>query len=456
MAKNIRPPTQSRARAGDASAADSAMADALQSGVLALVDIGTAKATCLIVRIDRNQMMDPFTGPRATEPGGYGAARVIGAGVNRARGVRLGAVVDLEEAERAVRAAVDQAQRDCGERVGQALVTLTAGYPRSHALTGEAEIQGGKVDAVALNRAVAACRPPSEGDGREILHAVPVNWSLDAEPRMRDPRGFAGRRLGVDLHVLTVAEGAVRNLGICLNRARLNLAGAVSTGYASGLACLAEEELEEGAAVIDIGAGSTSVALFLRRQLVFADNLRVGGEHITQDVMRGFGLTFPDAERLKVLEGSAIAEEGAGRARVDATIDLGRFSGKPPSRTDLAAAIRPRFEEILELARDRLEQAGFAFLPSRRVALTGGGAQLRGAIDVARAVFGPQVRIARPLRLGGLPPNFSGPAFSAAAGLATYAIRGPDAVWSPRDGRAVSGATPGRWGGLFRWLKETW
>lgn len=432
-----------------------ALEEAMRRGVVALIDIGTAKATCLIARIDRNRIAEGASGAAGSAGlGGFDAARVIGAGVNRARGVRLGAVVDMEEAERAVRAAVDQAQRDCGERVGHALVTLSSGYPRSHALTGESRIEGDAVDERDLSRAVASCRPPSEGDGREILHAIPVNWSLDAEPRMRDPRGFSGRRLGVDLHVLTVAEGAVRNLGLCLRRAELSLAGAVSTAYSSGLACLAEEELEDGAACIDIGAGATSVALFLRRHLVFADTLRVGGEHVTVEVMRAFGLTFPDAERLKVLEGAAALGDGAGRQRIDASLDLGRYHGQPPTRADLAAAIRPRFEETLELARDRLEQAGFAFLPSRRVVLTGGGAQLRGAVEAAKSVFGPQCRLGRPLRLGGLPPAFSGPAFSAAAGLATYAVRAPDAVWSDQSsGGNESGS---RWGGLFAWLKETW
>ncbi|MEO1330408.1 MAG: cell division protein FtsA [Pseudomonadota bacterium] len=434
------------------SAAQRAALDAaLERGVLALVDIGTAKATCLICRIDRNQI-----GEGAAGLGGFGAARIVGAGVNRARGVRLGAVVDMEEAERAVRAAVDQAQRDSGEKATHAVVTLSAGYPRSHALTGETAVEKESVSERDLSRAVAACRPPSEGDGREILHAIPVNWSLDAEPRVRDPRGFAGRRLGVDLHVLTVAEGAVRNLALVLRRADLALAGAAATGYASGLACLAEEELEDGAACIDLGAGATTIALFLRRHLVFADALRFGGEHITQDVMRAFGLAFPDAERLKVLEGAAVVGEGAGRQRIEAAFDLGRFNGQPPTRADLATAIRPRFEETLVLARDRLEQAGFAFLPSRRVVLTGGGAQLKGAVEAARAVFGSQVRIGRPLRIGGLPPQFSGPAFAAVAGLATYAVRAPDAVWSaPRDG-AKGGAAAPRWGGLFRWLKDTW
>lgn len=416
---------------------------AIKQGSFALLDIGSSKIACLIAEI----------GAGGDEP----ALKIVGAGLNRSRGVKLGSITDMDEAERAIRAAVNQAERDAGRRVFHAVATITGAYPRSQAFSAEVAIDKGRIAPADLAKAVGACRPPPEkggyGEGRHVLHATPVNWSVDAEQGVRDPVGFSGRRLGVDLHVLTIAENALDNLAHCIAKADLEIAGAVSTPYASGMSCLLEEELEDGAACIDMGGGATSLSMFLKRKMIFADVVRMGGDHVTLDIVRGLGLGQADAERLKTLEGSAIAIEGAARD----PLDLGGWSfdaGGRPTRSDLSAVIRPRVEETLELARDRLEQAGFAYLPTRRIVLTGGAAQLPGVIETAQRLFGRQARLGRPLRLDGLPATYAGPAFSACAGLAAYAIATEKEAW---DFAAKKAATPsGTIAGVWRWLRETW
>lgn len=422
------------------------LAAARREGALALIDVGSSKISVLIVEIDLGES-------------GYASLRVIGAGQQRSRGVRLGAISDMEEAERAIRAAVNQAERAAGRTVFHAVTTLTGAYPRSHALAAEVAAAGGMIGGADLSRALAACRLSSEqvglGEGREVLHAAPVNWSVDSEQGVADPRGLSGRRLGVDLHVLTVADSAMANIAHCLHRVDLELASVVSTPFASGLACLVEEELEDGAACVDMGGGATAVSMFLRDKLVFADLVRMGGEHVTLDIVRAFGLSQPDAERLKTLEGSAITLDGAARDLLDLEGGGAMFAdGAQPTRSDLSAVIRPRVEETLELARDRLEQAGLAYLPSRRVVLTGGAAQLTGVIETAQRVFGRRARLGRPMRLSGLPPACAGPAFSGVAGLAAYAVRSGDGIGDLLQEPPLEPAGP--LGSMWRWLCDSW
>ena len=332
------------------------------------------------------------------------------------------------------------------------MAVLAGAYPRSHGVDAEIDIAKGRVSQKDMARAIAACRPPPLDEGRRVLDVAPVRWTVDGEPNIRAPLGFSGRRLGVDLHVLTVAEGAVRNLAYCLSRADLDVAGFVSAPYASGLGCLAPEEREDGAAVIDLGGGATAIGLFLRGAFVFADAVRLGGEQITLDLVRAFGLPKAEAERLKVLEGNAV-DVSAGAQPIDmAAIAPGYAEGSKLDRGELAGVIRPRVLEILSHARDRLAQAGFSYLPQRRLILTGGGAELGGIVEAAEEAFGPAVRIGRPVLPQGAPATLAGPNFSALAGLAQIAARPPAALpLSVKEASSRGGVS-----GLMRWLRDSW
>lgn len=457
------PDAPSDAAASNPFAAQSAMRDALRAGMrhgaLALIDIGSTKVAALIVALDPHAFPKGVRDPGPPLPSA--AVRVIGAGEQRARGIRRGAIVDIEAAARSIRAAVSQAEREAGVRVFQAVVALSAGYPRSLELSATVDVDGPRVEPKDVKRAFAACRatPDGEmhpfGEGRTALHVAPVNWMVDAEGQLLDPLGAAGRRLSLDLHVLTIADTALQNAAHCLARADLDCAGAALAGVASGLSSLRPEELQDGAACLDMGGGVTAVTLFLRGRLVFADVVRLGGEDVTLDIVRGLGLPHSEAERLKTLEGSAAPTAGSGREPLDLGPDAPAFdAASRPSRADLAHVIRPRVEEVLELARDRLEQAGFGYLPNRRIALTGGAAELTGALETAQRVFGRPARLARPVRLSGVPPSAAGPSGAAAAGLACSALEPPPDLWeAPAVKKAESS---GPFGGVLRWFRETW
>ncbi len=428
---------------------------ALRRGLVAVLDVGSAKTVCLILRVDAARLA------RAQAEHGaghdvFGALRIIGAGVQRSRGVRLGEIVEMEEACRSIRTALELAEKTAGERVDQVIACLSGARPRSEAASGAALIEGVEAGARDIARAVAACRLPPRPEGRELLHAQPVNFALDGVDGLTDPRGMTGSRLGVDMHVLTVASGPLRNLAQCVRRCDLELAGVVAAPYAAGLSALVEDEQKLGAACVDMGAGATGISIFLRGHLIHADSCRIGGDHITLDIAQGLAMGTVQAERIKTVHGGAVATGADDRELIEAPNvgDPDPSDRRRISRAVLIGVIRPRLEETLETVRDRLRAAGFEHMPGRRIVLTGGGAQMPGLEEAAQRILGRRARIGRPLRIAGLPQNFSGPAFAAAVGLSIHAARPQDEAWDFDMPLAPSGR--GRVARAMRWFQDNW
>jgi cell division protein FtsA len=303
-----------------------------------------------------------------------------------------------------------------------------------------------------MSRAVAAAH--AEVDLRNLLplHAVPVNYSIDHSRGIRDPSGMFGNVLGVNLHVVAADGGPVRNLGVCIERCHLEMAGLVVAPYASGLASLVEDEMDLGVTLIDMGGGTTSLSVFSEGSLIHVGVVPVGGGHVTSDLARGLSTTIAEAERFKTLYGSALTSQTDDRAML--TVPL--IGEEDPDavhqvpRSMLTSIIRPRVEETLEFVRDLLEDAGVSRLAGRCVVLTGGASQLNGVKETAARILGKQVRLGRPIRLTGLPDAAAGPAFSTIAGLLSYLVHGPaDALLVDSHSEARKGAHQmtriGRW-----------
>jgi cell division protein FtsA len=428
---------------------------ASRRGLVAVLDVGTHKTACLILRVDGARLARAQAEGQAHDA--LGALRIVGVGVTRSRGVRLGEIADMEDACRSIRSALELAEKMAGERVDQAVAALSGARPRSAAAHGETLVEALEVGPRDVARAVAACRDMDVDPGRELLHAQPVNFSLDGADGLNDPRGMTGSRLGCDMHMLTVASGPLRNLAQCVRRADLELAGVVSAPFAAGLSSLVEDEQRLGAACVDMGAGATGISIFLRGHLIHADCVRLGGDHVTLDIAHGLAMPQADAERIKTFHGGAVATGLDDRELIDAPA-LGEEDGpherRRISRAMLIGVIRPRLEETLETVRDRLRAAGFEHLPGRRIVLTGGASQLPGLEEAAQRILGRRTRVGRPIRLAGLPQNAAGPAFAAAVGLGVYAVRPQDEMWDFEVPMAPSGR--GRVARAVRWFKDNW
>jgi cell division protein FtsA len=427
---------------------------AMQRGVLAILDVGSSKIACLILRFDgpSSSRVDDGVGPMA----GQSRFRVIGAATTRSRGVRFGEIHAMQETERAIRTAVQAAQKMAQIRVDHVIACFSGACPRSYGLAGEVEVEEATVAEADISRVLAACELPAFGDGREVLHAQPVNFALDARSGLSDPRGQIGRKLACDMHLLTVEETAISHLVHCIRRCDLELAGIASSAYVSGLASLVEDEQELGAACIDMGGGATGLSIFIKKHMIYADSVRLGGEHVTGDIAKGLQVPHSTAERIKTFYGGVVATGADDRELIEIGGDSGDWERdrRTVSRAELIGIMRPRVEEILEEVRSRLDAAGFEHLPSQSIVLTGGASQIPGLDGLAARILGSQVRLGRPLRVQGLPQAATGPAFSSAVGLSLFAAHPQDEWW---DFEAPPVRYPARsLRRAIRWFRDNW
>ncbi|MFN3971908.1 MAG: cell division protein FtsA [Gemmobacter sp.] len=427
---------------------------ALNRGVIAILDIGSSKVACLILRFDgelRPREADGV-GPMAGQAG----FRVIGAATTRSRGVRFGEIAVMAETERAIRTAVQAAQKMANLRVDHVIASFSGADPRSYGLAGEWDLQDSVVTEQDVARVLAACDVPDIGQGREVLHAQPVNFALDHRTGLGDPRGQIGNRLACDMHMLSVEADVVQNIIQCIKRCDLDVAGIASSAYVSGISALVEDEQELGAACIDMGGGTTGISVFIRKHMIYADSVRMGGDHVTSDISKGLQVPMSVAERIKTKHGGIFATGMDDREMIEIGGDSGDWDKdrRQVSRTELIGIMRPRVEEILEETRARLDAAGFDSLPSQQIVLTGGASQIPGLDGLATRILGQRVRLGRPLRVQGLPQAVTGAAFSGAVGLCLFAAHPQDEWW---DFEIPVERYPARsLKRALRWFRDNW
>jgi cell division protein FtsA len=420
-----------------------------RTAVVVALDVGTSKITCLIARLRPNAQGEALR--RRSH-----SIEILGFSHAISQGIKGGAIVDLAEAEVAVRNAIGLAERSAKVQVDGIVLSLSAGRIGSERLAAEIDVQGASVSDHDIARALQAGYRSAASEGRVLLHALPIGFSLDGTNGVREPRGMLARRFGLDMHLATADLGACRNLMLVIERCHLDIEAMVASAYASGLSTLADDEADVGAAVIDFGAGTTTLAVFGDGRFVHADGFALGGNHVTMDLARGLSIGLQSAERIKTLYGSVMAGGSDDRDLIALPAIRGEDAPGSVSRAMLTNIIRPRVEEILEMVRDRLATSPFSAEPRGRIVLTGGGSLLTGLADLAGRVLGRPVSLGRPLGIAGMPDVAKGPAFAAAAGLLVYPqaahLEHFEARHTTRHQRAPSGGYVARVG---RWLRES-
>lgn len=409
----------------------------VKAGLIAAIDIGTTKVCCFVARVS------PQDG-----------IRVVGIGHQISRGVRAGTVIDLDATEGAIRGAVDTAERMTGEAIKRSFVNISCGNPASHTFGVEVSVSGDEIQDSDLQSAIQHDPAPREIGEREVVHAIPGLFTVDGISGVREPRGMVGARLGVDMHIVTASGGPLRNIQICIERAMLEVEGMVLSGYASGLSSLVDDERELGATLLDMGGGTTSIAVFVEGNLIFSDVVPIGGQHVTNDIARGLVTPVSQAERMKTLYGNATASPSDERDMIDVPQvgETERVAANHIPRSALTGIIQPRIEETLEMVRDRLDHSGLSRHIGRRLVLTGGASQLQGVRELASRVLDKQVRVGRPISVQGLAEATGGPAFSTCAGLLIYGARGFANSYHSATGEHTEDS--GRLGSIGRWLRK--
>ena len=277
---------------------------AIKKSTLGLIDLGSSKIVCVVLRF-ANQIQDRKVSEQLKETTRL-PYRVVGVATKKSRGIKSGEVILASEAEKSIRSVVQQAQKMAGTTIDDILVCFAGGHPISRNLFGELKVQNSTVEKVDIGALLSKYRFDDYLDNREILHAMPINFTLDDKTGLTDPCGLVGQTLGLDINLITINKNVLFDLVECFKRCQLNIAGIVFSPYVSARSSLVEDELKLGAACIDLGSGSTGSAIFTNQQLVFASLIRLGGEHITSDIMQAFQISFEEAERIKTLHGGVV------------------------------------------------------------------------------------------------------------------------------------------------------
>jgi len=423
---------------------------ARRSAVVAALDVGSSKVVCLIGRLRPH-------GPQQVLTRRSHSIEVIGFGHTVAHGTKAGTVVNLVQAEDAIRRAVDAAERMAAVEIESVVLSISSGRPTSELFAAEIEILGSAVSENDIARVLAAGCRHSLRDGRAVLHSLPVGYSIDGVNGIRDPRGMLGTRFGVDMHVATTDVAAARNLMLAVERCHLDVEAMAASPYVAGLAVLADDEADLGAAVVDMGAGTTTIAAFQAGRLIHIDGFALGGHHVTMDLARGLNAGIAHAERIKTLYGTVLS--GGSDERDMITVppldEHEREQAQFVSRASLVSIIKPRVEEILEMVRDRLAACPMAADRRGHVVLTGGASQLNGLPELAARMIGRPVRLGRPLGIAGAPHAARGPAFAVAAGLLVYPQAAHLEHFEARRKPQLMTGTGGYFARVGRWLRES-
>ncbi|MBL6934057.1 MAG: cell division protein FtsA [Alphaproteobacteria bacterium] len=415
----------------------------MRNGLITALDVGTTKICCFVARSDTRG-----------DTGDQGGPRVVGIGHHAANGLRGGAIVDMDAAADSIASAVHAAEQMAGETIHSVLLNISGGQPRSHNFNVESAIAGHEISDGDLRRAFQHGMGTHQPKDREIIHSVPLSYSIDGSRGIRDPRGMFGERLGVNMHMVSVASGSLWNLSNCVSRCHLEIEDMVLSAYASGLSALVEDEMDLGVTCIDMGGGTTSLSVFFDGNMVFTGSVPLGGVHVTSDIARGLSTTMANAERMKTLYGNAIPSDMDDRDHIDVP-PIGEEVHAQPNHVPkslLIGIIRPRLEETLEMARDLLERSGFDKVAGQRVVLTGGASQMQGIRDLAAMILDKKVRVGKPMHIHGLAEATGGPAFSTCAGLLAYAQRNTAAT--PVSARGWMEEPDGFFSRLGLWLRE--
>jgi len=405
------------------------------------LDIGSAKTTVVI-----GQAM-----PADARSAPY--LKILGVGQARTTGLRRGIVSDIEETTRSIRKAVEDAERMAGTKVDALYAGIAGEHVRAMISKGIVAVNGDEISKADVDRANDVARAQPVPQDRELLHAIPQEYSVDKNHGIRDPIGMIGTRLETEMYLVTIGASPAMNLRKSVERAGYRVRELVLEPLASALSVLTEDEKELGVALVEMGAGTTDIAVFHEGKIRHLGTVNYGGNNVTSDLVQGIGVTQSDAERLKERYGCAYEPlvDPDDIVQLPSTVAQGE---RAIPRQVLSHIIHQRMDEIFNLVLAEIQRAGFAQRLNGGVVITGGAAAMQGVAELAADVFGTGVRVGSPSEnIGGLADSVEAPRFSTVVGLALYGAHRTSAGFAPSGRhRVLAGA------GVDRFTKriKTW
>jgi cell division protein FtsA len=406
---------------------------ARQERYLVGLDVGTSKVTAVVCEALDGDGLD-----------------IVGIGVAESRGMRRGVVINLEAAVESIKKAIDDAELMAGVEIDSVYLALCGPHVKGFNSRGVIAVAGKNREITRddVRRAIDAAKAVSLPTGREILHVLPQDFVVDEQDGIGAPVGMTGARVEVNVHIITGSQSSTQNIVACVNRAGVAVSETIVDQLAASESVLTEDEKALGVALVDIGGGTTDIAIYERGSLWHTAVIAVGGDHFTNDIAVGLRTPVPDAEKIKRKCGCALTA----MVDEDETMEVASVGGRKPrvmARRILSEILQPRAEEIFHLVWDEVRRAGYEKSLNSGIVLTGGGAILDGVPEIAEQIFDLPIRRGCPVGVGGLADHVNSPTFATGVGLALYAQR------NSMNDRAHSGAgalvrVAGRLRGLFR------
>jgi cell division protein FtsA len=336
--------------------------------------------------------------------------------------LRKGVVVDIESTVESVKQAIEEAELMAGVEIHSVYTGIAGGHIKGLNSRGVIAVRDSEVTRYDVLRVIEAAKAVPIPLDRDILHVIPQEFIVDGQGEIKDPLGMSGVRLEADVHIITSAATTTQNIVKCINRAGLEVAGVILQPLASSEAVLTPEERELGVAMVDIGGGTTDMAIFLNRSLCHTAVLGIGGNHLTNDIVVGLRTPAMEAERIKVRHGCALTS----MVNADEMVEVPSVGGRTSrvlSRQLLSEIVEPRVEEIFSLVAQEIRRTGREELLVGGVVITGGTAIMEGMVEVAERVLGLPVRRGVPVNVGGLVDIINTPIYSTGVGLILYVLR---------------------------------
>ncbi|MDM7857063.1 cell division protein FtsA [Thiopseudomonas acetoxidans] len=369
------------------------------------LDVGTSKVVALVAEVMPDQDI-----------------RIIGVGTHPSHGLKKGVVVNIESTVQAIQQAINEAQQMTECHIHSVYVGLAGSHIRSLNSDGIVAIHSGEVSRMDLERVLDAAQAVAIPADQRVLHTLAQDYVIDKQEGIREPLGMSGVRLEARVHVVTCAINAAQNVEKCVSRCGLKVEGTILEQLASANAVLTEDEKELGVCLVDIGSGTTDIAIFTEGAIRHTAVIPIAGDQVTNDIAMALRTPTQYAEEIKIRYACALAK----LARADETIKVPSVGERPPrelSRQSLANVVEPRYEELFHLILSELRRSGYEDLIPAGIVLTGGTAKMEGAVELAEEIFHMPVRLGMPQGIKGMTDVVRNPIYSTAVGLLLYGMQ---------------------------------
>ncbi len=371
------------------------------------LDVGTTKICCIVGEYQ------PATSSEPAE------INIIGFGQSNSVGLRKGVVINIDSTVEGIKKAIKEAENMAGIKISSAYVGIAGTHIKSFNSSGVVAVKDKEINQQDVQRVIEAAKAVMIPQDREVLHVIPQEFIIDDQDGIREPVGMNGVRLEARVHIVTGAISSAQNLIKCANKAGIGVTELCLQPIASSAAVLSQDEKELGVALVDIGGGTTDIAIFREGALLYTSVLPIGGTHITNDISVGLRCSIENAEKIKLQHGTAIS----GQVNEEETIEVPAVGeGKPRvvSRKILAEIVEARVEEMCTMIQQEIQKSGYADMLAAGIVLTGGTTLLQGMVELGDLLFEIPLKRGVPIRLGGLKEVVNSPKYSTAVGLLKY------------------------------------